>query len=46
MPGFTYNLDATEMGDLVAFLESRSPNPIGSPSPESSAMRGYHGGTP
>lgn len=46
MPGFTYNLKATEMGDLVAFLESRSSNPIGSPSPQSSAVRNYRGGPP
>jgi ubiquinol-cytochrome c reductase cytochrome b subunit len=35
MPGFTYNLKATEMGDLVAFLETRTPKnciaPVGVP---------------
>jgi len=31
MPGFTYNLTATEMGDLVAFLETRAPRNIVGP---------------
>jgi ubiquinol-cytochrome c reductase cytochrome b subunit len=28
MPGYTYNLNAKEMGDLVTFLKSRTHNPI------------------
>jgi hypothetical protein len=37
MPAFTYNLSAKEMGDLIAFLESRVRNPSSRPSVASAA---------